>query len=387
MAASADAKLPALPSKKNNCCGCGVCEAVCPVGAVSMTADSEGFMYPSVDAEKCIGCKKCERTCAFSCDREDPPGKSDPDIYAVRLKDREKLLASSSGGAFTALCEGWDSGIIACRYDHGESREKFDLFPDASGAKAASTSVYVQSFPDGIHKKAKQYLEADPERRLLFVGMGCQAAAFLKFAEESGFRDRVVVCDIICHGSPSPKLWKEYIAAQEKKHGGRVTYVTFKDKTNGWKKPTPYITINGINIEIRDYVRLFYSGCSLRPSCHVCPYASVDRNTDITIGDFWGIDKVHPDFYDPMGNSLVIIRTHQGRELFGKACAFLDTLKSDRESCLQKNLKEPTPASHEREKFWQTYEKGGIDALLKKYGQEKKRVRLKKFIKKLIGRK
>lgn len=153
-----------------------------------------------------------------------------------------------------------------------------------------------------IFRNAELWLKTNPEKRLLFVSMGCQAEGFRKFAEIKGFQDRVYIIDIICHGSPSSKLWKEYAHSIEKKAGG----LTFKDKRNGWKTPTAFAMINGNEIPIKDYVKVFYNRCALLLSCHKCPFATTERKTDITIGDsgisrkpyrIFMIRMVHPFFY------------------------------------------------------------------------------------------
>lgn len=380
---------PELAPKKNKCCGCGACLAACPVGAISLQPDSEGFLYPTVDEKLCTGCLSCEKVCDFKRSDRDH-GSYERKVYAARLKDRDKLIKSSSGGAFYALSEAMlkrGGAVICSSYDPERHRERFVLITSEKERDKARGSVYVQSEPDDIHRKAITYLKEDSKRQILFVGMGCQAAGFLSLMKAKGLSDRVVVCDIICHGSPSPLIWREYASYREKKHGGRITYLTFKDKTNGWKKPLPYVTINNKNIEIRDYVKIFYSACALRPSCHECPYACFERGSDITIGDFWGIDKTIPDFYDEKGNSVIMIQSEKGEKLFGEAAGIMETILSEKNICMQKNLQSPTPVSDKREQFWRDYEQGGIQTLIRKYGTEKADVRLKNAIKKLIGKK
>ena len=124
----------------------------------------------------------------------------------------------------------------------------------------------------------------------------------------------VYIVDIICHGSPSPKMWREYAESIQKKDG-KITYLTFKDKRNGWKSPTAYVKVNGAEKPIKDYVKVFYNRCALRPSCYECPYATIERKTDMTIGDFWHIEETIPDFYDPNGNSLFLIHTNRDLQI------------------------------------------------------------------------
>lgn len=144
-------------------------------------------------------------------------------VYAGRLKYKSALMGSSSGGAFTALS---------------------NFFLKNGNAVVAA-----------IYNYENHWLMENPEKELLFVGMGCQSDGFRKFSEIKGIRDRVYIVDIICHGSPSPKLWREYAKSIQKKDG-KITYLTFKDKRNGWKSPTAYVKVNEAEKPIKDYVKV-----------------------------------------------------------------------------------------------------------------------------------
>ena len=248
---------------------------------------------------------------------------------------------------------------------------------------AARGSKYMQSKPGEIFCEAYQWLMLNPERKLLFVGMGCQADGFRKYAEMRNIRNRVFIVDIICHGSPSPKLWKEYTESLEKRKG-KITYLTFKDKRNGWKSPTAFVKINGKEVSISDYVRLFYNRCALRPSCHECPYTTTERRTDLTIGDFWHIEETIPKFYDPNGNSLFLIHTDRGEQLFNSIKDDLDYCQRDTKQCWQKNLESPTPVSEHRQEFWKDYQREGIEFIMRKYGRLHFKTRVKNKIVKII---
>lgn len=218
-------------------------------------------------------------------------------------------------------------------YNYEDHATEFQLIENREERDKAIGSKYMQSKPGKIYKTAEDWLINHPEKRLLFVGMGCQADGFRKFAEIKGFCERVWIVDIICHGSPSPRLWKEYAESAEKKYG-KITYLTFKDKRNGWKAPTAYVTAGGQEHLIKDYVKVFYNQCALRPSCYECPYATTERKTDMTIGDFWHIEETIPDFYDEKGNSIFLIHTDRGEQLF-------ETVKPRHYRYPENNPKEP----------------------------------------------
>ena len=292
-------------------------------------------------------------------------------VYAGRIHNPKELYLSSSGGAFTALTDFFLSHqcvVISAIYNYDTYQTEFSIICTRNERNLARGSKYMQSKPGSVFKNAEQWLKDNPEKSLLFVGMGCQADGFRRYAEMKDFRDRVYIVDIVCHGSPSPKLWREYTDSIERKHKGKISYVTFKDKRNGWNSPTAVVVINNREISIKNYVRIFYNRCALRPSCHVCPYATIDRKTDITIGDFWHIEQTIPDFYDPNGTSLFLIHTNRGEELFEKIKENLDYRLSNTQQCRQANLEAPTPVSKHRQKFWNDYKEKGIDYIMKKYG-------------------
>lgn len=310
-------------------------------------------------------------------------------VYAVRTKDKEVLQNSSSGGFFTPLSDYFlkQGGAVACStYRYETQQMEFVLITNAGERNQARGSKYMQSNPGDIYFRCVTWLEENPKRKLLFVGTGCQAAGFQKFMQVKGLEKRTYAVDIICHGVPSPMLWRDYIQRMEKKYCGRSEGLTFKDKRNGWKRPTAVVNINGSEYSLKEYVEIFYNRCALRPSCHSCPYAAVERCTDLTMGDYWGIEKVLPDFYDPEGNSLVLIHTGKGKEIFDAVKAGLDYRESNTLDCLQPNLREPTAVSEGRDRFWRDYRKNGIHFIVKKYGTDtflfKVKRKLKKFRKK-----
>lgn len=311
---------------------------------------------------------------------------SETKVYGGRLKDRAELILSSSGGAFTALSDVLlkNGDAIACSaYNYETNRQEFHIIENAAQRNAARGSKYVQSVPGDIFKEAEQWLSENPQKKLLFVGMGCQAAGFQKYAEAKGFRERVTVVDIICHGSPSPQIWEEYAQSLAKRKG-KITALTFKDKRNGWKNPTPVVLIDGKEHSIREYVKIFYNRKALRPSCHKCPYATTERQTDITIGDFWHIEEKLPEKYDEMGNSLFLVHTERGAELFDAAKESLDWFESNLSDCWQINLERPTAVAEGREKFWEDYCEHGIDYIIQKYGNDSFINKVKKKLRKIL---
>lgn len=292
-------------------------------------------------------------------------------VYAARLKDINELEKSSSGGMFTALSNVFlkkGNAVVSAVYDFDEKKTVFKLITTIQKRNEARGSKYMQSYPGNIFRESKQWLEMNPDKQLLFIGMGCQAAGFLNYSELSGIRERVLVVDIICHGVISPHIWTEYAKSLENRYG-KIDSISFKDKRNGWLNPTVVCTIGGVEYSIRDYVNVFFNECALRPSCYECPYATTERNVDITIGDYWGIEKIMPEFYSKMGNSLVLIHTKKGMQIFEDCKPYVNYKKSNLNDCLQPNLVNPTDKCPERRLFWKRYRKYGVDFIMRKYGK------------------
>ena len=308
-------------------------------------------------------------------------------VYAGRLKNKSFLTRSSSGGAFVAISDyflGNGNAVVCAVYNYESHVTEFELIKNREERNKAIGSKYMQSKPRQIYKVVEEWLNEHPGKLLLFVGMGCQADGCRKFVEMKGLRERVWIVDIICHGSPSPRLWKEYAESIEGRYG-KITYLTFKDKRNGWKSPTAYVTASGQEYLIKDYVKVFYNHCALRPSCYECPYATTERKTDITIGDFWHIEEMIPDFYDENGNSLFLIHTERGEKLFDAVKYKLEYRLSDTKQCYQANLEAPTKRSAQRDKFWNDYNEKGIEFIMKKYGTTSLKSKIKNKIAKLMS--
>lgn len=307
-------------------------------------------------------------------------------VYAARLKNNIDLEKSSSGGVYTALSNVFlkNGGAVACSlYDYKEKKTIFKIITSIDERNRSRGSKYMQSYPQNIFRQIKEWLEINEGKKLLFVGTGCQADGFRKYAENIGIKDRVYIVDLICHGVRSPMLWKEYASMLEKK-SGKIEDLSFKDKRNGWLTPTFVCKIKKKEYFIDDYVNIYFNECALRPSCYVCNYSRVKRSVDITIGDYWGIDNKLPEFYSEMGNSLVLLHTEKGVKLFEACKEDLLYKESNVNDCMQPNLYKPTSKCPERKIFWKRYKKYGIKYILKKYGRYTVRWKIKRKIWKIF---
>lgn len=388
-----DKRKPRLCENKEECCGCTACATVCPKQAITFNYDLEGFLYPRIDFTKCVGCLKCEAVCAFKKDIKTPiPEDSKTEIYAAKSRNRDVVTNSSSGGMFTAFSDVFldrDDIVVACQYSYESDSVVLSIITDKESRDKARGSKYIQAELKDSFDNLIAILRKNKDKRALVFGTGCQIAGLDLLLRNLNLRNQVVLVDLICHGAASSNLWKNYIRKIESKQGNTISYVTFKDKRNGWEYPSTFALINDKEVSIKPYADWFYMGLSLRKSCYRCPYTRIDRHSDITIGDYWGIKKVMPEFYDRMGISLIITHSDVGNSFFACVKDNLDYRISNRTECLQPRLVAPQSCPAMRETFWMDMQNKGIDYCERKYREchkESKKEQIKKYIKKVINR-
>jgi len=359
--------------RKEDCCGCTACKAICPSGAISMQPDSEGFLYPLIDVYKCNECGLCKQVCAFQTGYDISENLADPPVYAVKHLSEEVRRNSTSGGMFTAISDeilkqkgvvygaGFDENLVVCHQRAISSIER-DKF---RGSK------YVQSdMRDTI-----QALESDLRSGLsvLFTGTPCQSAAVRKYLQKREVDlKNLIVCDFVCHNTPSPLIFSEYIGFAEKMKRSKVAEYRFRSKIAGWHSTKSVIVLDNMKEDYLSYYSqlfngLFYSSLISRMACHNCKYTNLNRSSDLTIGDFWGIEKCLPEFDDNKGVSLLLVNTRKGADLIEKVKDSLNVRKVAIKDCLQPQLQYPPKASEQRDEFWKDYRKKRYEYVISKY--------------------
>lgn len=363
---------------KNNCCGCSACEQICPKNAVKMEPDNEGFLYPVIDSSLCVECGACKNVCAFQNDYEKNKSQK---AYAVKHKDFDTRMTSRSGGVFIAISDyildkngtvygaAFDDDFSVCHIRTTNKSERDRL----KGSK------YVQSDVKDTFASVKNDLKNG--MYVLFSGTACQVAGLKNYLKNTD-TSKLYTCDLVCHGVPSPKIWKEYLSHCEKKYKGKVTNADFRDKTLGWKAHQEAIWIDNNKHILREYTYLFYENDIERPSCYNCKYTNLDRPADFTLADFWGIDRIVPNFSDNKGVSLLLINSDKGCELFNSINNEIDFVECDINKSIEPNpnLSRPTAKPKSREAFWIYYSKKGFEKTLKKYYKKIVIKRIKKRI-------
>lgn len=364
-----------------DCCGCSACYAICPKDAISMKSDCLGFLYPVVDYEKCIDCGKCDKVCAFNDQYDRSNNLINPIAYAVRHKEISEMMKSRSGAIFVAISDEVlrQGGVV---YGAGYDENKKVVHKRAINARDRDEfrgSKYVQSEMGTIFNEVINDLKNG--LFVLFSGTPCQTAGLASFIGKK-YRQNILLVDIICHGVPSPFIWRDYLTYQEKKHHHKIVSFEFRDKELGWKAhKESFIFNNGKKIYDNLFKFLFINNLISRNSCSQCHYCNTDRPSDITIGDYWGWEKNVPDFNkDDKGISLVICNTEKGLRFFYSVSKDIDYINVPIENSLQPNLIAPSIPHPKREHLESDYATFGFDYIAKHYGNKSISFKCKKII-------
>lgn len=371
---------------KADCCGCTACASICPKDAITMEPDTLGFNYPKVDLSKCINCGLCENVCAFNDNYDKSLNLKEPEIYAARHKDMHEIETSRSGAAFIAISDYIleNGGIV---YGVGY-KDHFRVAHKRATTKEERNefkgSKYVQSDLDGIFRQVKEDLKQG--HTVLFSGTPCQTAGLNSYIGKK-LRENLVLVDIVCHGVPSPYIWRDYLVYIEKKYKKEVVKVNFRDKSRiGWSGHIEsFVFDNGKKIESRNYTDLFQQNIMLRQSCSICHFANYIRPSDFTIGDYWGWEKISKDFNsDNKGCSLLFINTIKGQHVLKKMKHELNILPTSVELSIQPNLLHPSHFNNKWIKFEKLYARKGFVSIARRYGNLGWRYKIKQLKKNII---
>ena len=358
---------------KAECSGCTACKNICPKNAIKMEEDVEGFKYPSINKEKCIECNLCEKVCPVKKNKNINKSEIDPIAYTMRVNDNNILKNSTSGGFFTPLSKYIleKNGIVfGVGYDEKlkvihKKIDKNEKIKDVIGSK------YVQSELGESLQEVKRYLNED--RIVLFSGTPCQVAGLKSFLDKD--YKNLITLDLVCHGTPSPKLWKDYISFQEKKYKSKVKSAFFRNKTYGYHSGTMKLIFeNGKeyygSARIDFMLKSFFSEICSRPSCYKCAFKTRTHCSDFTVFDSWNIDKIVEGMKDDdKGYTNVLINSNKGIQIFNELQG-ITKYKVDINKIIQldgsmvENSKKPNKY---RNQFYQSLNKIGIKKTINKY--------------------
>lgn len=328
---------------KHDCCGCSACVQRCPKQCIELVEDDEGFLYPHVDINKCIDCNICEKVCPLI--NRTLKLQSIETIAVKNLNDKERM-ASSSGGVFFALAKKIieKGGVVFGAIFDQNWEVKHTYAETIEAVRPMIGSKYLQSRIEQTYKEAEEFLKQG--REVMFVGSPCQISGLKSFLGNKDYFNLLAV-DFLCHGVPSPGVWrrylhetfcldninnrkgsvKQFISYAHSNAKLNISNIQFRNKTeNGWKKSSLVVRGRKFNNDKDSilkstthsddsFMRGFLSNIYLRKSCYRCKSKNGISHSDITIADYWGIDKLMPDFDDDRGVSLVLVNTEKGKAI------------------------------------------------------------------------
>lgn len=296
-----------------DCVGCGACANACSKGCLNMTADKCGFLHPEIQKVSCTNCKACERVCPII--NENKKETASIQAYATYSKNESVRLSSSSGGLFYTIAKQIieNGGIVYGAAFDKNLYLRHTSIDTVEDLRLLQGSKYIQSDIGLCFKEIKERLNENT--LVLFCGTPCQMDGLLHFLQKP--YENLFTIDFICHGVPSPKAWQEYVKQQEDRFSSKAHSAAFRDKTNGWlsfssklkfENDTEYLQVHKNDA----FMKAFLQNISLRKSCYSCKFKTVNRNSDITLGDLWGIHKILPDLTDDKGVSVAFIQSEKG---------------------------------------------------------------------------
>lgn len=304
---------------KQDCCGCSACVQICPRQCIIMQEDHEGFLYPLIKTNLCINCGLCEKVCPVI-----NQGKSRKplEVYAALNPNNKIRMQSSSGGIFSILAEKIinDGGVVFGARWNSQWEVVHDFTESIEGLSAFRSSKYLQSKIGNNYKQVEFFLKQG--RVVLFSGTPCQIAGLKKFLRRE--YDNLLSIEVFCHSVPSPMVWQIYLNELLQRINWKkedIITINFRDKRKSWEKY--HFVMQNKNSQIYDeiasknpfmcgFLKDFYT----RPSCHACPAKALKSGSDITIGDYWGIQNVMPDYDDDKGVSAVLLNSEKGVQAF-----------------------------------------------------------------------
>lgn len=385
-----------LFDKEVNCCGCSACMNVCPKNAIHMEENKYGFVFPKIDENLCIKCGACKKVCSY---QKENNGVIPSNTYIFVNKNKQQIMKSASGGAFSAIATKVleeDGVVFGAAYvkEDGKLTVKHISVTDIAELPRLQGSKYVQSSIGFAYKEAKQYLLQG--RKVLFSGTPCQIDALKGFLKKD--YDNLILVDVICHGVPSQKMFNQYVDLLEEKNKMDIDDFSFRNKKKGWD--IFYLNISNsyknkdIFWELSSYYKLFVKGYTYRENCYYCKYAEQKRISDITIGDYWGIRKQHPELfkddnwfeYGYEGISCVMVNNEKGQSVVDSIGDRVELLPTTYEKVSVDNgqLRHPTPCPKEREAVLDLYNEKGFGAVDKAFfdheGKNLQRVKVKSLI-------
>lgn len=371
--------------QKSDCCGCYSCITRCPNNCIKMLIDSEGFCYPRVNLDICSGCDLCDQVCPTLMINKKPIWNNQKAYAAINKNDKIRF-DSSSGGVFTLFAESIidQNGIVfGAAFDENFNVNHIEV-KSKENLSQLRGSKYVQSKIGNTYRQAEKYLKQHIP--VLFTGTPCQIAGLKRFL----LRDypNLYCQDIICHGVPSPLIWADYVKTKTIEIKEAIVKISFREKRTSWKNFS--LSIMGetspeyySNYQNDPYMKGFLNNLYLRPSCYKCYFKTLNRESDLTLADFWGIDEIFPDMNDDKGVSLVIINSNKGEKIWKSVQDSLIKREVSIDQAIKYNSAAITsvPLTQKRSIFFDNYGNQDFNLLIDQLTKETQFQRFKYLVK------
>ena len=359
----------------DDCVGCNACTVVCPTQCISMPNDHEGFFYPKVDYATCVSCELCIKVCPVLTPKKNSLERfKDSKVHAAYHTNLETRLDSTSGGIFTALADKIfdEGGYVAGAIYNDDHTVSHIVTNNRSKLSDIRSSKYIQSFTDTLYADIKDLLKKD--EKVLVCAAPCQISALYSYLGKD--YTNLITCDFICRGVNSPKVFLKYMEMLEKQFGSKAIKIKFKNKTYGWHRFSMKVDFENGKSYCQDrYHDLFFvgylqSGNFARPACYDCKFKGFPQDSDITLADFWGIEKIDPTMDQDLGTSLVLVNSVKGERIF---TCINSTTVSKPFTIEQAAIANPAmnaslkPAKNNRKEFFSDLNKYSFEKVAKKY--------------------
>lgn len=359
---------------KEECCGCGACNSICPTNSIIMKQDREGFYYPKVMQEQCILCNLCEEVCPILNAEGNVNDKSDPKAFACYYLNEKIRSESTSGGVFSAIAEYFLEQLKGTVYGvrfNDDYTVSYTSVDNVKELKKIRGSKYIQCRTDNVYKEIKRKL--DKKEYILFSGLPCQVQGLKSYLKKS--YSSLYTIDMACFGIASPVIWNNYLDAFHKRE--KISTIVFKDKKIGWKQWCVKFVENEKERyyfnKTNSYMNSYLQRINVRPSCFECSFKGIKRNCDFTIADCWGIGEQNLTLNDDKGLSAVLIHSERARLIWNMIQDKMAFQEYPARELMKGNWAlEHTPKKNpEREKFFDEIEnKDFKNVFIKYFGDE-----------------
>ncbi|MCQ1533890.1 Coenzyme F420 hydrogenase/dehydrogenase, beta subunit C-terminal domain [Mitsuokella jalaludinii] len=379
--------------RREDCSGCTACASICPVDAITMRPDSEGFQYPKVNEKKCIECHLCERVCPIANRKMEQTKQQD--AYLFQLKNKTLRMESTSGGAFTAIAAQFirEGGVVyGAAYD--EDLQVIHMRVDSiEDLRKFRNSKYVQSNLGNVFREIRDLLKGN--QKVCFSGTPCQVEGIKSFLGKLCITDNLLLVDFVCHAVPSPLFWWKYVHWQEKKLSVKIGNVRFRDKRHyGYKYSQMVITDeNGgeryhQGVESDPYLRAFFSNLSDRPSCYSCAFKKRYRESDITLWDCFDVGLKAKTLDDDLGTTNILVQSERGAEWIAKLTDDIIMIPIDADICVagMRELVCSVPYTEKRAAFMKDVADKDMQEIIDIWLPNNFKIKLKKFLRRALIR-